>query len=483
MLKRISILTIALAAALAVGQVAEAGESNHAQAEKEIISERTYNQKVYDLGNGKKRYKVYAGHIHYKENNEFKDIDLHLHKTDGGWIMDKHSYHIFIPEYADEIFDFYNAYEGADHHVKERPIANHVRGEPNYSEKYVIYKDAFGQGIHFKPQIEKFGIRKLIQIDKKPDKDLVFDFEIITDEDTQYLKLGLEGDKELKIEDEVIDLTGKTFRFGKDKFTYVKEARVWDGSNSPKREDVKLALFRKDDKLILRKTISKEFFDDVVFPVYTDHPDAYYGDIADGYVELTGAAGGSWSSVRDASDGDTSSDSDAYCNTSMYVDAALTGPPLWQTAYIVSRAFFYFDTFGIGADATITACDLKIYGYLNANTSVSAQKGTQTDSLTTADYDAFSGSEYGNVAWAIDTYNTISFNAQGISDIEKTGTTKICVREYTYDYLNSEPTANYLNGCYFADDLGSNGDNRDPYLDITVEASAGPVTGAVIVVQ
>jgi len=76
--------------------------------EIEIIEQRTYNQKVYGLSDGKKRYVVHGGHIHYKDaQGDFQNSDFHLRKVTGGWTMDKHNYNMFIPDYADEWFESY----------------------------------------------------------------------------------------------------------------------------------------------------------------------------------------------------------------------------------------------------------------------------------------------------------------------------------------------------------------------------------------
>jgi hypothetical protein len=145
------------------------------------------------------------------------------------------------------------------------------------------------------------------------------------------------------------------------------------------------------------------------------------------------------------------------------------------TKFAIYRSFFYFDTSPLGASAILSAVDLLIYGYTNKQSSVCAMKGTQADPYGFDDYDAFSGSEYGHVAWAINQYNTISFNAAGIADINKTGVTKICCREYDHDYLDVSPgTSSYSNGCYFAD----YGADRAPKLVVTYALPAGnPLIG------
>jgi hypothetical protein len=101
-------------------------------------------------------------------------------------------------------------------------------------------------------------------------------------------------------------------------------------------------------------------------------------------------------------------------------------------------------------------------------------KGTQADTLTTADYDSLTGSSYGNVAVGAG-WNTISFNPQGVSDINTSGTTKICHREKTHDYDNSAPGSDTKYGA----DIRSYdyaAATYDPYLEITEASPSGKMS-------
>ena len=99
---------------------------------------------------------------------------------------------------------------------------------------------------------------------------------------------------------------------------------------------------------------------------------------------------------------------------------------------------------------------------------VVAQKGTQADTLSAADFDNFTGSEYGHVTVSQkNTTYSITLNATGISDVQtaadNSAVAKICLREYTHDYLNSAPTTGVnVSGISFAD----NSSNK-PYIIVT----------------
>jgi len=141
------------------------------------------------------------------------------------------------------------------------------------------------------------------------------------------------------------------------------------------------------------------------------------------------------------------------------------------TSRLMRRSYFYFDTSSISTN-TISAAVFSLYGVVNNGSSVSVQKGTQAATLAAADYDSFTGNSYGNTTgWSTTGYNDITLDATGLSDINKTGETKYCAREYTYDYLNSDPgDAMHANGCYYANQSGT---TNDPKLVVTHAAAGG----------
>lgn len=185
----------------------------------------------------------------------------------------------------------------------------------------------------------------------------------------------------------------------------------------------------------------------------------------DGFVQ---SYKGSWNTVRGASAGGT-----------VYDDIGAATFAMEAARYIfgdcqIARSFFSFPTAPLPDDCNITAVTFRLRSWTYAS-SVSVQKGTQADTLTTASYNDFSGSEYGHTSWGAG-YNNITFNAQGIADISKTGITKLCAREYDHDYLSSEPDGIFDNGCRFSE----KGEGSQPQLVVTYETSGPPtVTGNV----
>src|SRR3990167_10899601 len=113
-----------------------------------------YNTDVFDLGRGQKNYKCHSAHINYKNSRgEFEKINTALiFDIDKKWKQSKASYHCSIPEYADDWFEFYNVYEGANHNIKAKPVCSYSKGEYFIGDdgQGVIYRNAFGQDIDLK---------------------------------------------------------------------------------------------------------------------------------------------------------------------------------------------------------------------------------------------------------------------------------------------------------------------------------------------
>jgi len=173
--------------------------------------------------------------------------------------------------------------------------------------------------------------------------------------------------------------------------------------------------------------------------------DTVYSSTADGYVEYYGE-GDSWETTHAAATG-VSADSTGTGST-YGIGICLIG------AFDLVRSFFYYNLAGI-AGTVLTASEI-IYGKSNLGTmgNVSTQQGAQSDTLVVADFDAFSGDYFGNVlSWNQIGTNAFTYNAAGIAAVQNAlgSVFKTCMRNYTYDYLNSEPAGTTTNGLYYAD--------------------------------
>lgn len=179
-----------------------------------------------------------------------------------------------------------------------------------------------------------------------------------------------------------------------------------------------------------------------------------YSSTADGYVSYTNT---NWTTCHDAATGAAVGSTNTAHNR---------GAGSCYTGYNIYRGFFYFSLTGVNAIETIFSANIQIRGATYAQGDVSCQQGTQAASLTTADFDSFSGEYWGIVSpWEL-AYNTFNLNDDGLNAIRRNlnGTLKAATREYSHDYLNSAPSTSYYNGCYYSDNSGT---DYDPILNIT----------------
>lgn len=245
---------------------------------------------------------------------------------------------------------------------------------------------------------------------------------------------------------------------------------VRDRAGEPLRGLVRHSLVKDGDTWLYVKDSTQDFtraVTDGLLPAgWLIDADTYYSSVADGWVMKTLIAG-TWASlIQVNASGNTYSTSGSSDIYGMYARGVIS------YRRECKRSFFYFDT----TDATSPAsADFCLYGFTNGESGVAIQKGTQAATLTNSDFGKFSGSEYGRISsgWSTAGYNTISLNAQGISDINTAGETKIIAREVDHDYDGVEPGAgvSYRNGCYMTDQAGT---DYDPYLSITEAAPYSP---------
>lgn len=215
---------------------------------------------------------------------------------------------------------------------------------------------------------------------------------------------------------------------------------------------------RKDQKRICIGNLSDKFIND---SLYLDPTISINSTTSDGYVEYSGVPNGLWTTTRDASVGTVSASNGLSYNYAPGSYYGYCGAPPPNFCYHVYRAFLVFDTSPLPDNAIVTHANLYVRGKSNAYSTVSVQLGTQSDVLSNADFDSFSGNYYNYTNWISMGWNQLTFNSQGLSDISTTWTTKLCLREYTHDYLNSAPAGIKYNGMYFANDA-----NYKPYLTI-----------------
>lgn len=174
------------------------------------------------------------------------------------------------------------------------------------------------------------------------------------------------------------------------------------------------------------------------FPIRVDPTISIPSTAADGHVVSSNV---NYATAQGASSG-TSID-----NTSVFI---VIDNRLYYDTYNVHRGFLYFDTSSLGATAAIVSATVTVYvaadqWELNAGHSdLRLYEGTQSDSLALADFDAFGvtalSADFTNWNYAMAVGNhTITLNSDGRAVINKTGTTKFCLR-ITGDIAASIPS-------------------------------------------
>jgi len=135
----------------------------------------------------------------------------------------------------------------------------------------------------------------------------------------------------------------------------------------------------------------------------------------------------------------------------------------------IFRSFFDFDLSAIPVSAVISACTLKIQNYGAGVCNASIQEGTQVGDPFGADYDAFTGVFFDTLTWTSGG-NVFTLNAAGLTYIQSVfaGTAKLCMREYSHDYLDVSPAIgeDFHAGLYWS---GAAAANR-PKLTVTYGA-------------
>ena len=111
------------------------------------------------------------------------------------------------------------------------------------------------------------------------------------------------------------------------------------------------------------------------------------------------------------------------------------------TDYELNRAYIAFDLSAIPPSAGIKSCVVRVYPYENAEGNVSIVQGTWVDPLSLADWDAFTGSPFSTITWALDAYNDFTLNSAGRNFIKsKFGSrAAFCLREYDHDVMAIDP--------------------------------------------
>jgi len=472
----------------------------------ELINKRSYNAKTFKkieldengnpildengevvpvLDNGKQVYVTipHTGHIHYSgTDNVLKDVDFTLEDKGAYWQMVKASYKIFIAKDfgANKLIKFQNRYRGANHEIiyEPRMLAwvnktdlsdfsvfrnqQSVQGYITDEGNVIRYDNAFGNGLHFKITLLSSGFKKEIVIEAKNKLELppTSNHKLVTL--FEYSGTGLK----VKANDKLRQWTSGNYFEETGGFRIQEETNeasqsfiqpayiIDDGAETPTQENIKVFWKQHNGKLFQAKVLPTQFLKNAVYPVRADTVTSFYP----GSDESLTSSASSWSSTRDATT------ATVRTGTSSYVFTFKS-----TVSYYCERYFSTINTSGLTAGASILGASYVVLGINKTGTgsrSYNIYDSNHSDTVQASDFDLC-----GSTAWATaitqsafsgSGINTWTLNATGLAGINKTGNTKLCIREVLKDVANSAPTDdNQYVG--FSNIESAN----DPYLEIT----------------
>jgi len=476
----------------------------------ELLQNRDYNKKIFlhDTEVGRRIMHAHTGHIHYKDNGEFKEIDwtLLFDEIKRGWYFNTHSFHPFLPEYSDGIVEFNDLFQDKNQTVKYKAVCDKVKGEliatdetnPNFDDnpnnKGVLYKDAFGAGkdyllyhtrsslvkvatinnpneqtsdVKFRWEIE-FPNKKIYRAENKKNVEKI-ERENLSDliDNNRNKAYKLDTTKNKKFDTNKQILIGDTLLDDKEWFTYLRSFRAWDSKG--KLIIVGTEIINKNGKLYLEKTIPLSFLQNAEGRVFTDTTTSYYSGSGDGWVGRNPASLVSFSDLRDG-------DGTEYENGADQAYVALYGSTTSNLYDALRISALFPDTSGLGSSASISSATLYIKGLGGLNQlggleiHVGGINPASTSTLAASDFQTRQHTSFGYISfssWSTSAYNAISLNSSGLSAISKTGITKLSVQT-GHDINNSAPTWSSGNSnlvyFYFSEATGT---SSDPYIEIT----------------
>ena len=267
----------------------------------------------------------------------------------------------------------------------------------------------------------------------------------------------------------------------------IKTLKLWDSNPTGRKIEEIQATMQKigENKYLLTKYISADFFKDAVFPVYTDSTSTFYPDPSvetssvDGLVRENYSTGSgiSWASIRGGAGVSALDLQTESWPVEVFGDTTTNN---WRE---FRRGAFLFDTSALPDTDSIDSAILSLYGSnkydnLSATPTIniySSAPASDTE-LVGGDYDSLGSTNYATAityaSWNTAGYNDFTLNASGLAAISATGVSKFGLRSESFDVNDAEPTWS-ANGLGFkirmADYAGT---VNDPKLVVTHSAVA-----------
>lgn len=437
----------------------------------------SYNGEIVEQRGPQKTYKFHTGHINYKDDsNVLRKIDWTLEPVIGGWTFTKHSFHPFLPSFADGVAQFRDKFEGKDQTVTYKALAAHVAGapasdpnNPRFGASGVKYDNAFGVGKDLWYYFTRSRMVKTVSMENPnlATEDAVFEWEVTLPKNPQG-QVEMKDLRDAAINADLdIDLRAKgAVHVGESIGTYLRAVEAWDsaGTNLP----VQASIIHRDGKLILRKVVPLASLKQAIGTLYTDTDTSYYAGAGDGSTDNNKFVSDGWAAVHDATASTGVQETTSFVTVGIYRDAS--------NLYL-RRVFFPIDTSGITDTDTINAAVFFVKvgikaGSIVPNYGIVQTTQASTSGLVVEDYDqcgAVTNPTEGatRISFTDEAWNSWTLNATGRGWIDKTGFTKLGLR-VDYDMDNTgDPGAN--NHRYQYEVQMSEG-ILDAYLTVTTTA-------------
>lgn len=245
-------------------------------------------------------------------------------------------------------------------------------------------------------------------------------------------------------------------------YTWERDIEAWDAEGEP----VVLAV---DAEYTVRLPANFK----ATYPITIDPDSSFVTSASDGYVRNYNSAY-NYATIHDAASG-----------TDIYkTGAASVVGQKWSTgddSFFVYRAFLYFDTSALTAEANVTAATVNLRPYSDGSDTdfnvvvVSGMPTYPADPFAVADYHFahYNTTSLGTLStsgWMNAGYRTITLNAAGLAKINTTGSTKFALLS-SRDISSTQPSGSESVAFYNFEQ----GTGYWPYLNVTYTALAAPV--------
>jgi len=441
--------------------------------EQEVVEKRTLTSKTFLIAPGRFRRVHHEKPVHYEDDNSnLKTIDITIREEDDKFIVDKNRFSAGFRKDGkrEKYFGLRKGYGNQLEATISRIILNgeeviferfqKIEKINDYELKHVIY-----DGLWIHNRIHETHVRESLVVET--DKISLKDVEV-------WYELHVKG---FKYKGKKAD--GFIFEISPGDKVWIPKPLMWLEGHDHEAQGLVHKIVKKDGKLFYVKYLDDKAKNwiyavqkfgltdgdyqrqNIKKNIYIDST-TYYATSEDG--DIRGSLSATWSTAM--STGSSISASTTAIRVNTYASNEKSG-----TKYQIRRGFLYFDTSGLPDNATITSAEVSVYEYTwNDSTSFVIQKGTQSSSLSSSDFAAYSGNHYGTITNSGSAkWHTFTLDSQGRADISLTGTTKYCIREYNYDYQDTPPDPGSLTvktyGTYFYASENS-GTTYDPKLVI-----------------